>query len=100
MASVGSNNIVVAIFAPGVVTKNVSMDLPAIYPEMMEIISGYTITTANASPMTWAGQALAAEVYESGSPTATGIPRIDGNSLKIGNTTAAYTLLIVVYRAY
>ena len=101
MTSVRRGKIVTAAFAPGATTANDSINLPAGYPEIGEILGGETslVVTGGAAVDTFSTQALAPEVYASGSTTSNKIQKVDGNTVMIGNNTIASDLLVVVYRS-
>lgn len=98
MATVKSGKIVTAAFIPGATTKNDSIDLPAGYPEIGEILGGEALLFTAGTPDTFTAQALAPEVYD-GSPTANYIQKKDGNTVVIGQDTITSDLLVVVYTA-
>ena len=95
VSAVNDKRYVTAHWAPGVVTKDNAFDMPAIYPEIKEIIGGVQLAQAV--------DVLTTIVLTGAAPAGTlgagNVSKVDGNSIKMGDDNAADDLLTIVYRA-
>ena len=89
------NKFMTAMFVPGAVNANTSLDLPATYPEIKEIIGGVQLaqSTDDLTTIALAGKA----------PTATlgsgYVSNSDGNSIKMGDANGTSDLVVLTYKA-
>ena len=94
MAEISGIKLFTAIWSPGVVSADTSMDLPAAFPEMQQIIGGEqqasssgvhtVITLAAAVPTTTLGTG--------------NMSKVDGNSIKMGDACDAKDTVSITYR--
>jgi hypothetical protein len=95
VSAVNDKKYVTAHWAPGVVTKDNAFDMPAIYPEIEEIIGGVQLAQAS--------DVLTTIVLTGAAPAGTlgagNVSKVDGNSIKMGDDNGDADLLTIVYRA-
>jgi len=95
VSNINDEKYVTAHWAPGVVTIDTEFDMPAIYPEIEEIIGGVQLaqSTDDLTTIVLTGAAPA------GTLGAGKVSKVDGNSIKMGDANGAADLLTLVYRA-
>ena len=95
VSAVNDKKYVTAHWAPGAVTIDTEFDMPAIYPEIEEIIGGVQLaqSTDDLTTIVLTGAAPA------GTLGAGKVSKVDGNSIKMGDANGVADLLTIIYRA-
>lgn len=95
VSNVNDERYITAHWAPGVVSANVEFDMPAMYPEIQEIIGGVQLaqSTDDLTTIVLTGK-VPATTLGTGN-----ISMSDGNTLKMGDANGAADLVTLVYRA-
>ena len=95
VSAVNDNKYVTAHWAPGAVAIDTAFDIPAIYPEIDQIIGGVQLaqSTDDLTTIVLAGSVPAGTL-------GTGkVSKVDGNSIKMGDENDTSDLVTLVYKA-
>ena len=95
ISAVNDEKYVTAHWAPGAVSADTEFNMPAIYPEIEEIIGGVQLaqSTDDLTTIVLTGAAPA------GTLGGGNVSKVDGNSIKMGDANGAADLITLVYRA-
>lgn len=95
VSAVNDEKYVTAHWAPGVKAADADITMPAIYPEIEEIIGGVQLAQALDVLTT----IVLTGTVPAGALSAGEVSKVDGNTIKMGDDNAADDLLTIVYRA-
>ena len=94
MAEISNVKLFTAIWSPGVVAIDTSMDLPAAFPEIEAIIGGIQLASSSGifTSIVLSG-AVPAGTLGTGN-----VSKVDGNSIKMGDECDAKDTVVLTYR--
>jgi len=95
MASIDKMKLVTAVWAPGAVAANGTVDLPANYPEIEQLVGGLHIASSGGS---YTGTDLGVKATTA-TPGAGYISPVDGNTIRVGTQCLTTTKLVLLYKA-